>query len=148
MRLLKEIPQEERLILIEDTPELQMVHENAVGLIAARGSLGEAEVSAEDLLIASLRMRPDRIILGEIRGQGSGDVSCARSTPGHPGSMSTIHADSPLRAIDQLALLVLQTGTRMAWDDVIKYVRSSLDIIVQLRHRNGRRDIESVLITD
>lgn len=145
--LLKEIPGHERLILIEDTPELQLVHDNAVGLVASRGSLGEADISAEDLLIASLRMRPDRIILGEIRGSEAVTFLRAVNT-GHPGSMSTIHADSPVRAIDQLALLVLQTGTRMAWDDVIKYVRSSLDIIVQLRHRNGRRDIESVLVID
>ena len=145
--LLKEIPAEERLILIEDTPELQLVHENAVGLVAARGALGEADVSADDLLIASLRMRPDRIILGEIRGSEAVTFLRAVNT-GHPGAMSTIHADSPLRAIDQLALLVLQTGTRMAWDDVIKYVRSSLDIIVQLKHRNGRRDIDSVLVMD
>lgn len=145
--LLKEIPQDERLILIEDAPELQLVHHNAVGLVASRGSLGEADISAEDLLIASLRMRPDRIILGEIRGSEAVTFLRAVNT-GHPGSMSTIHADSPTRAIDQLALLVLQTGTRMGWDDVIKYVRSSLDIIVQLRHRGGRRDIESILIID
>ncbi|MBL0022236.1 MAG: P-type DNA transfer ATPase VirB11 [Sphingomonadales bacterium] len=145
--LISEIPVDERLILIEDTPELQIIHDNAVGLIATRGVLGEAEVTAEDLLIASLRMRPDRIILGEIRGSEAVTFLRAINT-GHPGSMSTIHADSPLRAIDQLALLVLQTGTRMAWDDVIKYVRSSLDIIVQLRHRNGRRDIESVMVID
>ena len=145
--LLKEIPAEERLILIEDTPELQLTHENGLGLVAARGALGEADVSADDLLIASLRMRPDRIILGEIRGSEAVTFLRAVNT-GHPGSISTIHADNPLRAIDQLALLVLQTGTRMAWDDVVKYVRSSLDIIVQLRHRNGRRDIESVLVID
>jgi type IV secretion system protein VirB11 len=145
--LLKEIPAHERLVLIEDTPELQLVHDNAIGLVASRGSLGEADISAEDLLIASLRMRPDRIILGEIRGSEAVTFLRAVNT-GHPGSMSTIHADSPVRAIDQLALLVLQTGTRMAWDDVIKYVRSSLDIIVQLRHQNGRRDIESVLVID
>ena len=145
--LLKEIPRDERLILIEDTPELQLVHPNAVGLIAARGDLGEAEVSAEDLLIASLRMRPDRIILGEIRGPEAVTFLRAVNT-GHPGSISTIHADSPLRAIDQLTLLVLQTGTRMAWDDVVQYVRSSLDVIVQLRRVGGKREIESVLIID
>lgn len=66
--LLAEIQREERLLLIEDTEELRLVHENSVGLIAARGQLSEAEVSAEDLLIAALRMRPDRIILGELRG--------------------------------------------------------------------------------
>lgn len=145
--LLKEIPDDERLILIEDTPELQVVHENAVGLIAARSALGEAEVSTDDLLIASLRMRPDRVILGEIRGQEAVTFLRAVNT-GHPGSMSTIHADSPERAIDQLALLVLQTGTRMAWEDVAHYVRNSLDIIVQLRRHQGRREIESVLVLD
>jgi type IV secretion system protein VirB11 len=142
--LLKEIPAGERLIVIEDTPELQIVHENAVGLIAARGQLGEAEVEAEDLLIAALRMRPDRIILGEIRGAEAVTFLRAVNT-GHPGSISTIHADSPLRAIDQLALLVLQTGTRMAWDDVVQYVRASLDLIVQLKREGGRREVESVL---
>ncbi len=143
--LLKEIPREERLIVIEDTPELQIVHDNAVGLVAARGVMGEAEVEAEDLLIAALRMRPDRIVLGEIRGAEAVTFLRAVNT-GHPGSMSTIHADSPLRAIDQLALLVLQTGTRMAWDDVVQYVRASLDLIVQLKREGGRREVESLLV--
>jgi type IV secretion system protein VirB11 len=141
--LLREIPPEERIILIEDTPELQMVHRNVVGLIAARSELGEAEVSAEDLLIASLRMRPDRIILGEIRGGEAATFLRAVNT-GHPGSISTIHADSPERAIDQLALLVMETGTRMGWDDVTRYVRKSLDIIVQLNRTDGKREIECV----
>lgn len=145
--LLREIPAKERLILIEDTAELQLSHQNAVGLIAARSTLGEAEISTDDLLIASLRMRPDRVILGEIRGSEAVTFLRAVNT-GHPGSMSTIHADSPLRAIDQLALLVLQTGTRMAWEDVVKYVRNSLDIIVQLRRHDGKREIESVLVMD
>ena len=145
--LLREIPPDERLLLIEDTPELQLVHANAVGLVAARGSLGEAEVSAEDLLIASLRMRPDRIILGEIRGAEAVTFLRAVNT-GHPGSLSTIHADSPLRAIDQLVLLVLQTGTRMAWDDVVKYVRRSLDIIVQLTRTGGQREIAQIMVVD
>lgn len=145
--LLREIPEDERLILIEDTPELQLVHTNSVGLVAARGSLGEAEVSAEDLLIASLRMRPDRIILGEIRGPEA--VTFLRTVnTGHPGSMSTIHADSPQRAIDQLALLVLQAGTQMGWDDVVHYVRNSIDIIVQLSRSGGRREVVSVLVME
>lgn len=137
--LLREIPAHERLILIEDTPELQFAHENAVGLLSARSALGEASVTAEDLLIASLRMRPDRIILGEIRGAEAATFLRAVNT-GHPGSITTIHADSPERAIDQLALLVLQTGIRMAWDDVVTYVRRSLGVIVQLvRSETGRK---------
>ncbi|NQX94543.1 MAG: Flp pilus assembly complex ATPase component TadA, partial [Erythrobacter sp.] len=113
--LLAEVPREERLILIEDTPELQLEHENAVGLIAARGQLGEADVSAEDLLIAALRMRPDRIILGELRGVEAFTFLRAVNT-GHPGSMTTIHADTPQRAIEQLSLLVLQAGSKLARD--------------------------------
>ena len=143
--LLKEIPSDERLILIEDTPELQLGHQNAVGLVAARSELGEAEVSAADLLIASLRMRPDRIILGEIRGSEAVTFLRAVNT-GHPGSISTIHADSPERAIDQLALLVMETGTRMGWNDVVRYVKNSLDAVVQLRSTNGTRCISSLMV--
>jgi len=142
--LLSEVPARERLILIEDTPELRLAHENAVGLLSARSTLGEAAVTADDLLIASLRMRPDRIILGEIRGAEASTFLRAVNT-GHPGSLSTIHADSPARAIDQLALLVLQTGIRMSWEDVDTYVRRSLDIIVQLRRGANGREIDKIM---
>jgi type IV secretion system protein VirB11 len=142
--LLREVPAHERLILIEDTPELQITHENAVGLLSARSALGEASVTAEDLLIASLRMRPDRIILGEIRGGEAATFLRAVNT-GHPGSITTIHADSPERAIDQLALLVLQTGMRMAWEDVVQYVHRSLGLIVQLGRVSEKRGIQRIL---
>ena len=145
--LLKEVPLEERLILIEDTPELQIAQENAVGLITARSKLGEADVSAEDLLIASLRMRPDRIILGEIRGHEAGTFLRAVNT-GHPGSLTTIHADSPIRAIDQLALLVLHTGIRMGWEDVVTYVKRSLDLIVQLKRGPEGRMIRQIMVVE
>jgi type IV secretion system protein VirB11 len=138
--LLREIGAEERLIFIEDTPELRIDHPNAVGLLVARGHLGEAQITAEDLLVAALRMRPDRIILGEIRGSEAVTFLRALNT-GHPGSLSTIHADSPSRAIDQMALLVTQAGTRMAWDDVVAYVRRSIDLIVQLERPGGSRRI-------
>lgn len=141
--LLREIPPGERLILIEDTPELQLTHANSVGLLSARSALGEADVTAEDLLIASLRMRPDRIILGEIRGSEAATFLRAVNT-GHPGSISTIHADSPERAIDQLALLVLQTGIRMTWEDVVTYVRRSLGVIVQLERLPSGRVISRI----
>jgi type IV secretion system protein VirB11 len=143
--LLREIPAEERLILIEDTPELEMTHANAVGLIAARSALGEAEVRAEDLLMAALRMRPDRIILGELRGSEAFTFLRAVNT-GHPGSMTTIHADSPERGIEQLALLVLQAGTRLSREDVRHYVRTSIDVFVQLDRQAGRRKVSQVLV--
>ena len=143
--LLREIPGDERLILIEDTPELQLVHANAVGLIAARGHMGEAGVSADDLLIAALRMRPDRIVLGEVRG-GEAMTFLRAINTGHPGSLCTIHADSPERAIDQLALLVLQSGSKLSWENVVQYIHKSIDVIVQLSRHGGIRAIESTLL--
>ncbi|GAA0299016.1 P-type DNA transfer ATPase VirB11 [Sphingomonas oligophenolica] len=143
--LIREIPAEERLILIEDTPELHLRHDNAVGLLAARSALGEAQVSADDLLRASLRMRPDRIILGELRGEEAYAFLRAVNT-GHPGSMTTVHADSAERAIEQIALLVLQTGTRLNRDDVLHYVRSTVDVFVQLARTGGRRHVAEVVL--
>jgi len=141
--LLREVPEDERLITIEDAGELQIRQPNTVGLIAARGSQGEAEVTAEDLLIAALRMRPDRIILGEIRGAEAMTFLRAINT-GHPGSLSTIHADSPEGAIDQLALLAMQAGGKLTWDDLVRYITKSIDIIVQLARSGGRRKITAI----
>lgn len=145
--LLAEIPRDERLLTIEDTEELRIEHPNAVGLIAARGRLAEADVNAEDLLIAALRMRPDRIILGELRGSEAFTFLRAVNT-GHPGSMTTIHADTPQRAIEQLALLVLQTGSRLSRDDVRHYVRESIDVFVQLERRHGQRRVSQVMVAE
>lgn len=138
--LLREIPDDERLILIEDTPELRLRHANAIGLLAVRSALGEAAVNAEDLLNASLRMRPDRIILGELRGPEAFTFLRTVNT-GHPGSMTTIHADSPERAVEQIALLALQSGTRLRRNDVLHYIRSTIDVYVQLGRTGGRRRV-------
>ena len=143
--LLAEIPLSERLVLIEDTEELKVPHRNLVGLIAARGSLSESGVTAEDLLVAALRLRPDRIILGELRGAEAFTFLRAVNT-GHPGSMTTIHADTPQRALEQLALLVLQTGSRLSRDDVRHYVRESIDVFIQLERRDGRRRVSQVMV--
>ena len=145
--LLAEMPRHERLLTIEDTEELRIEHPNSVGLIAARGRLAEADVSAEDLLIAALRMRPDRIILGELRGSEAFTFLRAVNT-GHPGSMTSIHADTPQRAIEQLALLVLQTGSRLSREDVRHYVRESIDVFVQLERREGRRRVAQVMVAE
>lgn len=143
--LIREIPATERLILIEDTPELQQHHENMVGLLAVRGALGEAKVSTTDLLAASLRMRPDRIILGELRGEEAYTFLRAINT-GHPGSMSSVHADSAERAVEQIVLLVLQAGTQLSREDVRHYVRSTVDVFVQLARTGGQRHVAEVLI--
>lgn len=141
--LLQEIPSDERLVLIEDTPELALPHANGVGLIAARSPLGEALVTANQLVAASMRLRPDRIILGELRGDEAYAFLRAVNS-GHPGSMTTVHADSAERAVDQIVLLVLQTGTQLSRDDVRHYVQSTVDVYVQLSRTGGRRQVTEV----
>ncbi|MFL6857323.1 MAG: P-type DNA transfer ATPase VirB11 [Allosphingosinicella sp.] len=145
--LLREVPPEERLILIEDTPELFVRNENHVGLVAARSALGEAQVETDDLVAATLRMRPDRIILGELRGKEAYSFLRAVNT-GHPGSMTTVHADSPERAVEQIVLLVLQGGTQLNREDVRHYVSRTIDVFVQLTRTGGRRRIAEVVLRD
>ncbi|WP_379548279.1 P-type DNA transfer ATPase VirB11 [Qipengyuania sp. DSG2-2] len=144
--LLAEIPKSERLILIEDSEELQIAHENAVGLISVRGRLGESDASAEDLLIAALRMRPDRIILGELRGIEAFTFMRAINT-GHPGSITTIHADTPFRAIEQLVLLVVQ-ASNLKRDDARHYILQSVDVFVQLERRDGQRRVAQIMVAE
>ncbi|AEG49170.1 P-type DNA transfer ATPase VirB11 [Sphingobium chlorophenolicum L-1] len=135
--LIREIPRNERLIFIEDTPELDIRHDNAVGLVAPRSELRESEIDADDLLIASLRMRPDRIILGEIRGREAITFLRAVNT-GHPGSISTIHANSCQAALDQLAFLAIQGGLKLGWDDLRKYIVSTVDLSINIFRNNGQ----------
>src|SRR3546814_16408395 len=107
--MLGEIAMGEGVVLVEDTPELRLPGENGVGLVAVKGEMGEAKVTSNELLQAALRLRPDRIVLGELRGAES--VSFLRAiTTGHPGRFSTIHANSLRGAPAQPALLVIQTG--------------------------------------
>ncbi|WP_420137923.1 P-type DNA transfer ATPase VirB11 [Sphingomonas sp.] len=141
--LLREVPHAERLILIEDTPEVSVEHPNHIGLLAVRGQLGEAYVTANDLVTASLRLRPDRLILGELRGTEAFAFLRAINS-GHPGSMTTIHADSPEAAVEQLVLLVLQAGTGLSRQDVRHYVTQTIDLFVQLRRGAQGRYIEHV----
>ncbi len=141
--LLKEAPADERIVLIEDTPEIRLTHANAVGLVAVRGHLGEASVTAADLLEAALRLRPDRIIMGEIRGVEAVSFLRAVNT-GHPGSITTIHASSPEGAIEQLAMIAAQAGTDLRREELKRYIRSVLDVIIQLGRADGRRIVTGV----
>lgn len=143
--LMREIPVSERLVLIEDTPELELVHDNAVGLVAVKGDQGEARVTVDDLLQASLRLRPDRIIMGELRGAEAYAFLRAVNT-GHPGSITTLHADTPRGAVEQLAMMVLQSGARLLRQDVLTYAENTIDVYVQLERRDGRRRVREVLM--
>lgn len=144
--MLREIPQSDRVILVEDTPELRLSSPSGLGLVAVKGELGEAKIGANELLQAALRLRPDRIVLGELRGIETVSFLRAINT-GHPGSFSTIHANSPRGALDQLALMVMQSGLGLSRRETIEYAASVIDVVVQLGRSNGRRGISQIVET-
>jgi type IV secretion system protein VirB11 len=141
--LLREVPAHERVIVVEDTPEVQLHAPNDLGLIAVKGELGEALINTDDLLQAALRLRPDRILLGELRGKEAVSFLRAVNT-GHPGSFSTIHANSPKGALEQLALMVMQSGLGLSRAETIDYARSVIDVVVQLRRCGSERSIVAI----
>ena len=141
--LLGEVPAHERVVLVEDTPEIRLRSANGLGLVAVKGETGEARITTDDLLQAALRLRPDRIVLGELRGREAVSFLRAINT-GHPGSFTTIHANSPQGALEQLALMVMQAGLGLSRADTIAYARSMIDVIVQLDRSDGRRRIAAI----
>jgi len=142
--MVKEVPRSDRLVVIEDAPEVRLDHPNSVGLVAVRGELGEAQVDADALLAAALRLRPDRILLGELRGREAFAFLRAVNS-GHPGSITTVHADSPAGALDQIALLALTSGVDLGWEKVRAYVERVVDVVVQLDRTGGARRMTEVL---
>lgn len=141
--LIKEIAPHERLIVIEDAPEIRLDRPNAVGLVAVRGDQGEARVDADDLLRASMRMRPDRVLLGELRGSEAFTFLRAINS-GHPGSITTIHADNPEGALDQIAMLAMTSGLDLSWDRLKTYVDRVIDVVVQMDRTGGARRIADI----
>ena len=142
---LLEIPTEERLITVEDAREVQLpYHKNRVHLLASKGGQGRAHVTTQDLIEACLRLRPDRIIVGELRGAEAFSFLRAINT-GHPGSIATLHADTPAMALEQLKLMVMQAGLGMPPSEIRNYILAVVDIVVQLKRGDkGRRYISEV----
>ena len=143
--VIRSIPHEERLITVEDAREIDLsFHPNRVHLIASKGGQGRSKVTTQDLIEACLRLRPERIIVGELRGTEAFSFLRAINT-GHPGSISTLHADTPLMAIEQLKMMVMQAGLGMTPSEITSYIRNVVDVIVQLKRGNkGRRYISEV----
>ena len=139
------IPANERVVTIEDSAELQLKQEHVVRLETKPANIeGKGEVSQGDLVRNSLRMRPDRIIVGEVRGAEVLDMLQAMNT-GHDGSLTTIHANSPRDALLRLETLVAMSGLTIPNDAVRRYVASALDVIVQVaRLLDGSRKIVSL----
>ena len=131
------IPVSERLITVEDAREIKLpYHPNSVHLLASKGGQGRAKVGVQDLIEACLRLRPDRIIVGELRGSEAFSFLRAINT-GHPGSIATLHADSTEMALEQLKLMVMQASLGMPPDEIKKYIMSVIDIVVQLKRGSG-----------
>lgn len=139
------IPETERIITIEDAVELQLQQEHVVRLESRPVNIeGRGGVSIRDLVRNSLRMRPDRIIVGEVRGGESLDMLQAMNT-GHDGSLSTVHANSPRDAVARLETLVLMAGMDLPLRAVREQVASAVDVIVQVsRLRDGSRRVTHV----
>jgi pilus assembly protein CpaF len=139
------VPREERVITIEDTAELSLNHPHVVRLESRLGGFeGVGAVSIRDLLRNSLRMRPDRIVVGEVRGAEVLEMLQAMNT-GHDGSMSTIHANSPRDGLSRLEMLAGFAGFQGSEDSLRRQIASAIDFVIQIaRLSSGRRVISSV----
>ena len=139
------IPADERIVTIEDAVELQLQQDHVVTLESRPSNIeGKGEITIRDLVRNSLRMRPDRIVVGECRGGESLDMLQAMNT-GHDGSLSTVHANSPRDAISRLETLVLMAGMDLPLRAVREQIASAVDVIVQLtRLRDGTRRVTHV----
>ncbi len=135
----------ERIITIEDSAELQLRQEHVVRLETKPASIeGTGQITQRELVINSLRMRPDRIIIGEVRGSEAFDMLQAMNT-GHEGSMTTIHANSSRDSLTRLESMILMSGIRLPEKSIRFMVSSALDLIIQAsRQTDGRRKIMSV----
>jgi len=143
--LSRAIPSQERVITIEDSLELQLAIPNLVRLEARNANIeGEREVTIRDLIRTALRMRPDRILIGEVRGREALDLLQAMNT-GHDGSLSTGHGNSPADMLSRLETMVLMGG-ELPLAAVRSQIASALDILVHLgRMRDGRRRVLSIV---
>ena len=140
------LPPQDRIVIIEDTAELHLPHTNQVRLEARRAQRELPPVTIRDLLKAALRHRPDRIIVGEVRGPEAYDLLEALNT-GHAGSLSTIHANSAAQALHRFASCAIQSGVDVPYEVVRQQIGACVHLIVHLERRDGRRRVAEVLHT-
>lgn len=138
------IPGDDRILLIEDTSEIQLDKPNLVRFEARQAQPELTAVTIRDLLKASLRHRPDRIILGEIRGGEAFDLLQLLNT-GHSGTLSTVHASSAAQALSRFTSCVLQSGVELPYRAIKNNIADSLNILIQLERRPGKRFVSEVL---
>jgi pilus assembly protein CpaF len=138
------IPDHERIVLIEDTAEIQIQKENVLRFEARREQNGLPAVTIRDLLKTTLRHRPDRIILGEIRGGEAFDLLQLLNT-GHSGTLSTVHANSAVQGISRFTTCVLQSGVDIPFRAIKTNIADSLNIIIQIERRPGSRFLSHIV---
>ena len=140
---------DERIITIEDAAELRLKQSHVISLETRMSNYeGEGEVTIRDLVRNSLRMRPDRIIVGEVRGKEAFDMMQAMNT-GHEGSLTTLHANSPIDALNRLETMILMNDMSIPVNAIRGYIESAIDIIVQIdRLTDGRRRITCISEVD
>jgi pilus assembly protein CpaF len=139
------IPNDERIVTIEDAAELQLLQEHVVRLESRPANIeGKGEVTIRDLVRNSLRMRPDRIVVGEVRDAAALDMLQAMNT-GHDGSICTVHANSPRDALARIETMVTMAGVDLPLRAVREQVSSAIDLVVhQTRFRDGSRHVTSI----
>ena len=143
--LVELIPEHERLLTIEDTRELILPQRNVVHLLYSKDGQGLAKVGPKALLESALRMRPDRILLQELR-DGTAFFFLRNVNSGHPGSITTVHADSATLAFEQLTLLVRESegGRDLPRDDIRTMLHLMVDVVVQMKKSDGRFQMTEV----
>jgi type IV secretory pathway VirB2 component (pilin)/energy-coupling factor transporter ATP-binding protein EcfA2 len=142
--LSKFIPDQERILLIEDTAEIHITQPNLVRFEARHAQYGLPGVAIRDLLKAALRHRPDRILLGEVRGGEAFDLLQLLNT-GHSGTLSTIHANSAKQGLARFTSCTLQSGVELPYRAIKSNIADSLHVVIQIERRPGRRYISEVL---
>jgi pilus assembly protein CpaF len=142
--LAKFIPDDERILLIEDTAEIELGHANLVRFEARQEQNGVPPVAIRDLLKASLRHRPDRILLGEVRGGEAFELLQLLNT-GHSGTLSTIHANSAMQGLARFTSCVLQSGIELPYRAIKTNIGDSLHVVIHVERRPGRRLVSEVL---
>jgi pilus assembly protein CpaF len=142
--LIKFIPEDERILVIEDTAELHVPQPNLVRFEARQEQNGVRPVGVRDLLKAALRHRPDRILLGEIRGAEAFDLLQLLNT-GHSGTLSTVHASSAKQGLARFTSCVLQSGVELPYRAIKTNIGDSVNVVIHLERRPGRRFISEVL---
>jgi pilus assembly protein CpaF len=138
------ISDEDRILLIEDTSEIQLHKPNLVRFEARHAQPDLPAITIRDLLKASLRHRPDRIILGEIRGGEAFDLLQLLNT-GHSGTLSTVHASSAAQALARFASCILQSGIELPYRAIKSNIADSLNVLIQLERRPGKRFVSEVI---